>query len=529
MAPAPLPAPANAAAAGEESGREDKHYTGPTRCRTFRTTNDNKCKVVISVGMPLFRHVNLASAYSDMVGDVVKYRHLHIIGLPQNVRAEQPAARSDWLLRLHTDADSANWDAACQHLAAVYVQSQVFSQLGGYISALTASGWHQWTIGTPPSWHGISGKTSFSKLDMSRTGDDQGNACYYYFHAAAMQLAFPGRVGLVPAIDASTNTPRSVGNVVETVLGICTALVNDCIILSAPKRFSAFLSPDEYFTGMAEALCNFAIHTYRLGADFEYSTMQPRVYAQSYLDAAGNCVTPADGYKNIIAGSERGHTATMQFRADADALGRHEGDNRAGMQERQGDAINEANSSAQAEAVSILKQNEDQARMRERQPGAGAEQANRNPTARPSSDKATDAHVLLARENAGAEQANRNATASSSSDNATDAQGFLGREKAAANSLYSECVVKNEWWEYAAKSFQVCPALGIQDHEAVTGSAADITALPLVHFRGMGGHAAFPPATTLAWRLATFTSKPWATTCQQKSWRGCAFVWVMQR
>ena len=158
---------------------------------------------------------------------------------------------------------------------------------------MTASGWYQWNIGQPPSWQDVSGKTSFSKLDMSRSGDDQGNACYYHFHAAAKQLAFPGRMGRVPAIDASKKTVRSVGNVVETVLGLCTALLYECLIFSAPKRFGAFLSPDEYFTGMAEVLCNFAVHAYRLGASFEYSTMMPGLYAQSYLDAAGNCITPA--------------------------------------------------------------------------------------------------------------------------------------------------------------------------------------------------------------------------------------------
>ena len=109
---------------------------------------------------------------------------------------------------------------------------------GGYISALTSVGWYTWTIGTPPSWTDIGGKLSFSKLDASRTGVDQGNYCYYDLHAAAMQLAFPGRDGLVPPIDSSNNTKRSAGNVVETILGICTALFNDYLIFSVGKKKS---------------------------------------------------------------------------------------------------------------------------------------------------------------------------------------------------------------------------------------------------------------------------------------------------
>ena len=147
---------------------------------------------------------------------------------------------------------------------------------------------------------------------MERRGVDQGNECYYHFHAEAMQLAFPGKQGLVPAQDASTNTIRAVGNVVETILGLCTALVNDCIIFSAPKRFNAFLSPDEYFTGMAETLCNFAVHAYRLGADFEYLTSKPDVYAQAYIDACGNCIAPADGNMAVTACTTRGNASPGQ-------------------------------------------------------------------------------------------------------------------------------------------------------------------------------------------------------------------------
>ena len=159
---------------------------------------------------------------------------------------------------------------------------------------MTGAGWYTWTIGTPPSWADIRGKLSFSKLDANRTGEDQGNQCYYELHAAAMQLALPGRQGLVPPIDTSSNTARSVGNVVEAILGICTALDHDYLIFSAAKKFGEFLSPDEYFTGIAEALCNFAIHVYRLGCALEYSTAQPGEFAQSYCDAEGHCIAPAN-------------------------------------------------------------------------------------------------------------------------------------------------------------------------------------------------------------------------------------------
>ena len=137
----------------------------------------NKCMVVINVATPAFRHANIAGNHRNVVGDAIKYCHMHIIGLPQSVMAERPAARSDWLLRLHTAADRAGWDTAVQHLAAVYAHCQSYMLLGGHISAMTGAGWYQWNIGMPPSWQDISGKTSFSKLDMNRTGGDQGNVC----------------------------------------------------------------------------------------------------------------------------------------------------------------------------------------------------------------------------------------------------------------------------------------------------------------------------------------------------------------
>ena len=245
MAPVPPLDPGGTAGIQSPAGHELQYYIGPTQCRTFRNLNANKCKVVIGVDMPQFRHGSLAEAYLATIGDTAKYCYLHIIGLPANVRAEAPTVRDDWLLRLQLAEDRSGWQTACQHLAAVYVQCQEFAKLGGCISAMTDPGWYQWYIGTPPNWHTVGGKTSFSKLDMERRGVDQGNECYYHFHAEAMQLAFPGKQGLVPAQDASANTIRAVGNVVETILGLCTALVNDCIILSAPKRFNAFLSPDE--------------------------------------------------------------------------------------------------------------------------------------------------------------------------------------------------------------------------------------------------------------------------------------------
>ena len=249
--------------------------------------------VVINAATPSFQHEGIREQYSNMIGDSVKYCHMHLISLPQKVVAERPAACEEWLLRLYGAADRTGWERVVQHLAAVYAHCQPFMQSGGYISAMTGAGWYTWTIGMPPSWRDTKGKLSFSKLDASRTGEDQGNHCYYELHAAAMQLAFPGRQGLVPPIDSSSNTARSDGNVVETVIGICTALFNDYLIFSAAKKLEVFLSPDEYFTGIAEALCNFATHVYRLGCALEYSTSQPGEYAQSYCDAEGYCITPA--------------------------------------------------------------------------------------------------------------------------------------------------------------------------------------------------------------------------------------------
>ena len=102
-----------------------------------------------------------------------------------------------------------------------------------------------------------------------------------------MQLAFHGKVGLVRAEDSSTNAKGSAGNVVETVLGMCAALRNDHLTLSIAKGQSGFPSPDEAFTPFAEAICNLAIHLYRIGCSLEYSVAQPGAYAEAYCDTFG--------------------------------------------------------------------------------------------------------------------------------------------------------------------------------------------------------------------------------------------------
>ena len=170
------------------------------------------------------------------IGDAVRYRHLHLISLPLDVLDEKPACDAEWLTRLAWDADRAGWEKVAQLFAAVYVHSQSFHHnYAGYVSAVTGTDVYMWTIGTPPSWNDTGSAVSFSKLDMFRLGPDQGNECYYDLHASAMQLAFPGKDGLVPAIELSKHTKRSVGNVVETVLGMCAALYNDYLVLSIGK------------------------------------------------------------------------------------------------------------------------------------------------------------------------------------------------------------------------------------------------------------------------------------------------------
>ena len=87
----------------------------------------------------------------NVIGDAVKYRHMHLISLPLDVLAEQPACDAEWLCRLAGSADRTGWDKVVQHLAAVYVHCQSFRQYGGYVSAMTGTGIYTWTIGTPPS------------------------------------------------------------------------------------------------------------------------------------------------------------------------------------------------------------------------------------------------------------------------------------------------------------------------------------------------------------------------------------------
>ena len=73
-------------------GHNRRYYTGATRCRAYRPLSGNTCMVVINAATPSFRHEGARSQYFDMVGDTVKYCHMHLISWTQKVVAERLAA-----------------------------------------------------------------------------------------------------------------------------------------------------------------------------------------------------------------------------------------------------------------------------------------------------------------------------------------------------------------------------------------------------------------------------------------------------
>ena len=52
------------------------------------------------------------------------------------------------------------------------------------------------------------------------------------------------------------------------------------------------------FTQLAEAICNLAMHLYRIGCCLDHATLQAGVYAEAYCDSFGYCVLPP-GYNAI--------------------------------------------------------------------------------------------------------------------------------------------------------------------------------------------------------------------------------------